>query len=76
MRTNPFPIQRSNTMTKLERRVRNYVKEHKKHLAVTSLAFMLVVLQHRGIKHLNEFLIEQDLFDEYYRIEDKEELDS
>jgi hypothetical protein len=61
-------------MTKLERRVRDYAKAHKKHLAVTSLAFMLVILQHRGIKSLNEFLVEKDLFDEYYQFEEDEEL--
>jgi hypothetical protein len=61
-------------MTKLERRVRNYIRAHKKHLAVTSLAFMLVALQHKGIKELNEFLDSKDLLDEYYGIDEAEEL--
>lgn len=60
-------------MTKLERRVRNYVKDHKKILAVTSLAGMLVILQARGIKNLNDFLIEEDLFEKYYGFEDEKE---
>ena len=53
-------------MTKLERRIRDYIKAHKKHLAVTSLAFTLVAIQHKGIKNLNEFLELNDLTEEYY----------
>ena len=60
-------------MTKLERRVRDYVKDHKKILAVTSLAGMLVILQARHISGLNEFLDEKGLSDEYYGFEDEEE---
>lgn len=53
-------------MTKLERRVRDYVKAHKKALAITSLAFVLVAVQHKGIKNLNEFLEANDLYQDYY----------
>lgn len=60
-------------MTKLERRVRDYVRAHKKALTITSLAVMLAYVQHRGIKSLNEFLVEKDLFEEYYQF-DQEEL--
>lgn len=61
-------------MTKLERRIRDYVRAHKKHLAVTSLAFVLVAVQHKGIKNLNEFLDTHDLLDEYYGPDTSEEL--
>ena len=61
-------------MTKLERRVRNYIKAHKKALGITSLAFTIAILQHRGIKSMNEFLVEKDLFEEYYGFGDEDEL--
>lgn len=62
-------------MTKLERRVRNYVKAHKKALGITSLAVMIAFVQHRGIKSMNEFLVEKDLFEEYYGFEDPDALE-
>ena len=61
-------------MTKLERRIRNYIREHKKALGITALAFTLVAVQHRGIKNLNEFLEANDLLDEYYGPDPSEEL--
>jgi len=60
-------------MTRFEYRIRNYIRNHKKHVALTSTLAAVVVVQHRGIKNLNKFLDEHDLLEEYYFIEEDSE---
>lgn len=48
--------------------VQNFVKRHKTQLLTTGLLVTtsVAVAQHYGIKDLNEFLKEHDLYDTYY----------
>ena len=52
------------------RSAKNYVQTHKKHCAITAAAVTVAVLQHKGIKDLNEFIDSKNLLDEYYTVED------
>ena len=45
---------------------KNFVSTHKTAIALGSLATLAIVAQHNGIKSLNEFLKEHDLYDTYY----------
>lgn len=53
-------------MTKLEARIRNFVSTHKTQIVIGGIAAAVIVIQHQGIKSLNGFLVENELFDEYY----------
>lgn len=54
--------------------VRNFVKRHKTQLLTTGLLVTtsIAVAQHYGIKDMNEFLKEHDLFDTYYALDEEE----
>lgn len=43
-----------------------YIQTHKKTVVLGALAATLIVTQHKGIKSLNNFLKENDMFDAYY----------
>ena len=49
---------------------KNFVLKHKEAIVVGTALSAVVVLQNRGIKSLNAFLVEKNLFDEYYIKED------
>ena len=52
----------------------NFVKKHRVAIAVTTTSAVWFALQVRTASNFNEFLKEHDLFDEYYKMEDLEEL--
>lgn len=45
---------------------KNYVVTHKKTVVVVAGLATIVLLQNTGIKRLNGFLADHDLFNEYY----------
>lgn len=53
-------------MNKTYQSVKNYIKRNKRHLLVEASLVGVVYLQARGIGNLNQFLKDNNLFDEYY----------
>lgn len=49
---------------------KKFVQTHKTAIALGTVATGIIVLQHKGIKSLNEFLKENDLFDTYYAMDE------
>lgn len=53
-------------MKKIVDPVKNFVRLNKKALIVGATLTTVIVIQHKGIKGLNEFLAEHNLLEEYY----------
>lgn len=53
---------------------RNFVSRHKTQMLTAGLLVTtsVALAQHAGIKELNQFLKDNDLFDKYYALEDDE----
>jgi hypothetical protein len=49
---------------------KTYVQTHKKLIALGVTMTTIIALQNNGIKSLNEFLKENDLFDKYYQMDE------
>ena len=45
---------------------KNWVQTNKRVLVVGAISATVIVIQHKGIKGLNNFLKDQDLFETYY----------
>lgn len=54
-------------------RTKNFVKRNKTKMLVTGFVTTstIMVLQHQGIKSLNEFLEEKGLLEEYYHFDEE-----
>jgi hypothetical protein len=62
-------------MKKITARTKKFIVDHERQILITTIVVTLtsiasVVLQRQGIKSLNGFLVEKDLYDEYYLPED------
>lgn len=47
----------------------NFVRRNKTALVVAAITIPVIMLQHKGIKSLNEFLEDKGLTNEYYPLE-------
>jgi hypothetical protein len=52
-------------------RIKNFVERHKVAIAVTATASVALALQIRTASKFNNYLIEKDLYDEYYEDPDE-----
>ena len=66
-------MEETTTVEETPARIRNFIARHKVSLAVGATAVTAVVLHARIIKKHNDFLVEHDLYDEYYYSEDIDE---
>lgn len=53
-------------------RVRSFVERHKVGIAIAATSAVALALQVRTANKFNEFLVEKDLYDEFYYSEDEE----
>lgn len=53
-------------MHKVMTATKNYVRRNKRTIVVGGLLTTVIILQSRGIKSLNTFLQDHDLYNEYY----------
>lgn len=60
-------------MNKKPNRFKKFVTDHKTELVVTALTVTTVaaVVTQLGVRSLNEFLKEHDLYDEYYALDEE-----
>jgi hypothetical protein len=57
-------------MKKIVNSTKKFVTDHKEAIVVGGIASAIIVLQHRGIVSLNEFLKDNDLYETYYTPEE------
>jgi len=59
-------------MKKTIAKTQDFVHRNRNAIIVGAITTSVIVLQHQGIKSLNEFLKDKDLFDEYYFVDEED----